>query len=750
MPKAGVSHDVTIEDVAGGSTVHGFMYFRKNGKRPFIIRDARTVRPRVLSMGELTEAEFPAEYAQYWSQEDWRAGLGGINHRHDPLMIASGNRVSTKDRGKLRPARNYQNSTQDTAPDRKRPSGFAMVGTELWSFSGRDVYSHPGSSNEWAKGTLPYQADIVMRNGVEFKGKTYVATSFWNDSRHPGSYMYKADADSNWTVITFDHMETGNPSVACKYFAKGRNAAGDEILWGANWAKWAPSGTNTSDWISLIQHEYQTTLVVTDHRPFSTGDIITFSSSPLRPTLPQELQKVGDFNNNGLNVTRGYEGTQVFASSLAFIPIWIRTHPDAGKIELRSTSDPTAHANWSSAISIGESSAPITGLVADGDTVKVCKTNGVWAYYPDGTVRNLTPAFETTPHPDHFKGATLWNGRLLLPLGTGGLLELRDGVLYDISMSKYAPNETTLHGRVVAIATTPSVVYLMIDDATNTNVEIISGRLEEINGVVDYRWQHEHQESYSTTLDSDHCTLFADGFDFGGTLHRRIWIGVVESDEAKLPAFLPYDDDTDDGYTPATSAIATFTRFDGNLPKVEKTLAQIDIRSTNLGAAGRQYTIEYSLDEGTYLVDLTDAGGNADGVCDVSPTQTLTFPAGTTCKILEIRAKPTSTAATTTPPEINDFRVTWTLRADALKLLPMDVYLADNQVLLNGALGGRPKLDLAQLETWDSQAAEVTVKDPRGSSRDMVFLPGSMIVEEVRKEPTGRPEYRVKFMLVEV
>jgi hypothetical protein len=78
-------------------------------------------------------------------------------------------------------------------------------------------------------------------------------------------------------------------------------------------------------------------------------------------------------------------------------------------------------------------------------------------------------------------------------------------------------------------------------------------------------------------------------------------------------------------------------------------------------------------------------------------------------------------------------------------------YLSDHPTLFNGTPGrGQPKKDLAQLRTWQNQAAEVTVTNPEGTARKMVFSPGELEVEAVGGEPSRRKEWYVSALLTEV
>ena len=80
----------------------------------------------------------------------------------------------------------------------------------------------------------------------------------------------------------------------------------------------------------------------------------------------------------------------------------------------------------------------------------------------------------------------------------------------------------------------------------------------------------------------------------------------------------------------------------------------------------------------------------------------------------------------------------------------MEVYLADNQALLSGAEGGRVRGDLTQLETWNSGASDLTFVTPDKTSRQVIFLPGSMQKRESHKEHGRSAEYHVSFLLAEV
>ena len=215
------------------------------------------------------------------------------------------------------------------------------------------------------------------------------------------------------------------------------------------------------------------------------------------------------------------------------------------------------------------------------------------------------------------------------------------------------------------------------------------------------------------------------------------------------------------GTTAATHANATaifhtevpqfhLTTWDKSQPRLDATFQQVEIESRNLGTSGRLFTAQYRIDKGVWLEDLTDTGGNADGVVDVSRNQTLTFPDGTTGKRIELRFFPALTAKGTTGPEFIDIKLTGQIRPAPRRIRPFRYYLAAGQILRNGAQEARVKAKLAQLRTWNDQASEVTHTDAEGTARKMVFLPGTLVVEEVGDGPSRSGDYVATGQLAEV
>ena len=943
MATAGVSHDITIAST-DGTTKRGYMLWRsKNGRRNYSMQSFRTIAERQIQ-GEVTHASYDPTVEMVWHQEDWRVGIGGQTYREHPRQLATAVKINSSEEGKLKLAYDLQTTTVTSNPNTYNPTGFAIVGSEVWAFIGRDVYSWDYTNKRWTIGTEPFAVTSIYRNGVIYKEATYVPR--WTDdagssgsytaSDVPSSYIHKKDADADWTKV--DGARSTNPD-AFAYFTEADdklwggnivdatdstvNSAGrvvfdaassgtgsattsitlshttgaitDRVLMvgvsasGASGANRIPSGvtynsvdmtkvgdaTNSTTSASLwrlinpatgannvvvtfgsattncvvgavtFRNAHQTTVVGTAATATGTGtatsvDVATtkggmvidcvaaiggVSSTPganqterydaittsganemvgtgtteeatsttitmsetlnssaawamvgveiisdttatdttiITSSSPESSLSAGDViridselmlvlgaDNSGpsIGVIRGYRGT-IATVTYANRDIYTMTH---NKHHIRySTADPTSPSDWGGGITIGDGAFPITALVGDGHTLIVCKTNGVWGYYPDGTTQNLTPEFAAMAHPDNFKGAFNWNGRIILPVGTGGMRELVGGVIRDISLKNYMPEETEFHGRVVAVDGDPDTLFILVHEAGSTKYHLLMALYQEFQGRQDYRWHHIGAVSYTTATDEDHAVLFSEGVPSGTSAHHRIWVGIESTGSNVLPSFYPlaYPDDAELRFADGSDQEAETVDWDANLPEVESLFSKLEVNSKNCGSEGSHHYIEVKISiDGASYDWITGAQGSSKITTD---NQTFVLPDEKTGKRIRLKFLFERGTTTTVSPELRDFTLFAHLRPDAVNVLPLDVLLDDDMMLGSGALSSSQKGDLSQIRTWADQSAEVTVVDPEQTSRDYVFMRQTLTVDEVSKEPGRRPAFRVRVNLIQV
>ena len=431
--------------------------------------------------------------------------------------------------------------------------------------------------------------------------------------------------------------------------------------------------------------------------------------------------------------------------------LWFGAYRPSDTDAVYTSTDPTNAGALTGPYAVGLTDTEITQMVPYGTLMLICKPEGLYTITTGGTTVNLSKdIFRPMRHDDNFRNACLLtNGSVLLPLGEGGMWEVSaDGVLRDVSFRLTMPEQTYLHGNVINLCAVPDGVYALV--ANSTTVYILYGEWLTINGVTDYRWHVLGSTTWTgTAIDKYRQFMFVQGYLSGTDIYRRLWISRVGSDTSPTPAnwFLSKLNDRDDAYTTDSTATFDTDNEDANLPQVDKNYVEVRFTTKNLtsGAGGHTVPVDYSLDSGTTWVSL--------GTLNTSPTQTLSFASGITGKTLMLRPKPLLGTPTSplTSPEVLDLTIVCQVRPDPKKVITLSVYLADEMVTGNGGRETRANTKMAQLRTWNAQAAAVTVKDSDNTAgRACLFLPGTMQEVGVAREVGRRLEKLVQFKLLEV
>ena len=229
--------DLRIKTI-GGTDVGYMLWKDRSGRRTYSVQDASTISPRFLTEEQITQSQLPADIALTFPQTNWRRGIGGIRFEaKDPDVLADGAQVDVTEQGVLKLARETAASAVKSGdnPNEYVPSGFAVSGTQLWAFIGRDAYSWDFTDKEWDIQTEPFAAARIYRNGVNFSGNIYAPA--WSDDAgssgsytaddEPVSYLYKTPTADQWSKVT----TAAQTLDGCKYMA----IAG-QSLWGGYWA----------------------------------------------------------------------------------------------------------------------------------------------------------------------------------------------------------------------------------------------------------------------------------------------------------------------------------------------------------------------------------------------------------------------------------------------------------------------------------------------------------------------------------
>jgi hypothetical protein len=323
------------------------------------------------------------------------------------------------------------------------------------------------------------------------------------------------------------------------------------------------------------------------------------------------------------------------------------------------------------------------------------------------------------------------------------MIDLFEGRYYDISHKYSAPSEAAMHGQVVATAADAEFVYLMVLSAIGNAESIIKGKFM---GFKDdrpvWQWFKLGRNNLSAKTSPYTTNMFAEGVPSGANIHRRIWIGTGKM-EAGYPTFIPEAEDVETAVdTSSNGAGFETTVFDASAPGITKIFESVEVKTLNVSGSDT-INVLYRLDR------QAEQGGSYTSLGAISSENgSISFPAGITGKLIQLLFQWTSDA--NAPQALAEFSLNYYLRPLQKETFPVSLLVAAQQRLLNGATGGSPKRELAQLRTWSNQADRVALVDEEENSQNVMFLPGTLKITKLHNEPKRRSEYLVKALLAEV
>lgn len=709
----------------------------RRNRRRYSRQDYETVRPRVLSMGEATAAEFPAEIELTWYEEDWSRGIGGHDNRTHPGYLRDSGFVTTRLPGALWPSGPAAAATLDSAPNGYFCSGFATIITDLatsstysiaeskslmehWAFIGNYVYRWTDDAGpQYNRIAQPLgNVAVVFKNAVRFGDYAFAPAWESGDPQQAATYIYKGKTDTGWTASTLAPHQF-------KFFAAGQNANGDDVLWGGYIISDSAIDTNEA----LDASETTIDVDVDPSTAILAGDIIRIGGiggELMLVTISSATQGAG--STPGLEVVRGYAGTSgATHSTNADIEILSMHH-------IRSATDATNGGAWSTAAEIGAKDAPILGLTIadDNQSLYIFKTDGVWVYNPDGTTVRLTGADWLNGVVPTTFNLLNWNGRIIFSRDQS-LFSLSGGAIKDISFNQVlgAPTLNKYHQYVAALAGSADGLFALVYDSASTKYYVLEGRDGADGRLV---WDVIYVKAYTGST-----------LPIVTSLHLRqqnkLKVGLYSTTTNFTPIEVTINRHYNSGttiYNSATEVEAITVEYDANLPFVTKLFKAVDVELDVLGTQ----TVElfYQLDN--------DGTWTSMGTVSTDGFNTIAFASGKKGKILSLRFL--WSAAGSGATGILSFRVTGMIRPSAIKSFPLSVLLEDGQELLNGAIVHTSKSDLSKLEEWANLSTQLTLTEPDGTSRTVVGLPGTLTVKELSKEYGRNASYQADLLLAVV
>ncbi len=340
--------------------------------------------------------------------------------------------------------------------------------------------------------------------------------------------------------------------------------------------------------------------------------------------------------------------------------MWKATLPN----ELQSSTNPNGNTgvDWTTVTTVDTTYFNITDLVEERGTLYVMKEDMPYYLDDSGIPKPLIPELRSEQSTNSGHNSIAWQGKIYIPCGSQTLYEYDNGVITNISPSRYITNNTEYSGQIQALAC--DAHYLFAVTNNDSKVEVLAGRWETIGSSTDWVW-HPIAELTMTGCASAWVTT---------ALNRRLWIAPATAGDSLKYIAIPknYGDVTESGNYYFESAGEFITGWHHANFKADKkawyklTLTMSDTSSTLYWTAYYQK-----------LGDTTWTEINSTNKFKVSPTTSAYIPADGSS------AKPSSTmirfkfVPITTDPDY------WVLGTSQLGIDTVLAYYSRTPILIN-------------------------------------------------------------------
>lgn len=197
---------------------------------------------------------------------------------------------------------------------------------------------------------------------------------------------------------------------------------------------------------------------------------------------------------------------------------------------IRSNTDPSnGGANpWSAQTTVDSSYHNITDLTSKSGALYIPKEDMPYYLNSAGAVQNdLAPELKSSTASTSGKNTFLWKNKLYIPFGTQGLLETDGTTNTFLNPASYCTNLSDFVGRVMAVSGDEEWLFVAVDNSTE--IEILAGREETIDGTTGWIWHPIHE------LTLTGCeTLFV-----SSVYQKRLWIASTSTSDSSYYIPLP-------------------------------------------------------------------------------------------------------------------------------------------------------------------------------------------------------------------
>lgn len=343
-------------------------------------------------------------------------------------------------------------------------------------------------------------------------------------------------------------------------------------------------------------------------------------------------------------------------------------------------------------IQVGPGDIPIVNLISFNSNLYVAREDGIWLL-PETNFPIQIIDSSRERHTQNFEAMAAYQGRLYFGIRQR-MYAYTGSTLIDVTPARYTDvfpyNE---YGRFKFMIPMGKYLYVI----AGNNETTAEDTLLAFNGT---SWFKLWDVATDYVVRAANLTPIDD----------RIWIchtksGSFDTDYYQMQTLsdLPYAN-----FDTAANHYLYSSKFDAGFTDIAKSFHSVTLRTQSL-TANVKIEVSYQIDESGTWTSL--------GTFVTSPVEEIDFPATTTGKIIQFRFDFITNSATLSPI-LDTFILRYLLRPDTIWAYQMTLYLADDQVTLNGDVErtytAHQKYD-ALISARDS-VSPMTMEDPMGDS----------------------------------
>ena len=392
--------------------------------------------------------------------------------------------------------------------------------------------------------------------------------------------------------------------------------------------------------------------------------------------------------------------------------------------EIRSTDTPANALSWSGTTNVDSSFNKITDFITKSGALYIMKEDKPYYLDSSGAVQDdLAEELERLKRSTSGKNVHLWKKKIYIPCGEQGLLETDGTTNRFINPASYASNLSSFVGRVMAVASDEEYLFVSVEDGTQ--VQILAGRDETIDGSTSWVW-HPIAE----------LTLAGVETMFVSTVYqKRLYIASTDSSDSLFYIPLPtgYGDITNDSNRSFKSNVSMETPWlHGNFKDTEKASIKLTALLGHTYNTNRYFEAHYKTLENSTYTKIGDMKGTTASMVNslFLPNAGSDNPVSTMTRLRFVA----NTDDTNETPIMYGYNLQSVLYPPQREIIACIVRCANDIVLKDGTLDiGSEKviatvLDEARKATWP-----VTIYDINGDAQTVKFLP----------LPAGTPRWTV-------